>query len=56
MLKHMEDFSDPILELFAKRKDADFLESRMEELQNEAKQKKVHRQLSGAKKGHLRGD
>ncbi|MGF1761073.1 sulfatase [Photobacterium sagamiensis] len=53
MLKHMEDFNDPMLELFAKRKDTDFLVSRTAELQIEArKKKKVHRQLSGGKKSH----
>ncbi|AJR05254.1 sulfatase [Photobacterium gaetbulicola] len=50
MRQHMEQYHDPLLELFQKREDNDFLVSRTAELQAETRQrKKIHRQLSGGK-------
>ncbi|PSW16608.1 sulfatase [Photobacterium rosenbergii] len=53
MRQHMEQYNDPMLELLLKRDDNDFLVSRTAELQMETRErKKIHRQLSGGKKGH----
>ncbi|MCG7586868.1 hypothetical protein, partial [Photobacterium sp. OFAV2-7] len=53
MQKHMEEYNDPMLELFVKRDDNDFLVDRTADIQLEAKKlKKEHRLRSGGKKGH----
>ncbi|MGF1735981.1 sulfatase family protein [Photobacterium satsumensis] len=50
MRQHMEQYNDPMLDLFLKRDDNDYLVSRTAEMQQEARQKKkIHRQLSGGK-------